>query len=54
MVSIGLDGFADNRNIDEALFGYWPTIVGAIKTMNPAMGGDPSTPIAGLNINIED
>lgn len=28
-----------------------PTIVKAIKEMNPAMGGDPSSPAAGLNIN---
>lgn len=54
MISIGLDGFADRREIDEILFGYWPTILQALKTMNPAMGGDPSIPIAGLNLNIPD
>lgn len=54
VVDIGLEGFADKRTVDELLFGYWPGITKTIKEMNPAMGGDPSTPITGLNLNIPD
>lgn len=54
MLEIALDGFADTRTLTEVLFGYWPTIVTAIKTMNPAMGGDPSAPPAGLNFNFTE
>ncbi|CAD8186309.1 unnamed protein product [Paramecium octaurelia] len=52
MIELGLEGFADTRTVDEILFGYWPSLTVAIKEMNPAMGGDPSTPITGLNLNL--
>ncbi|CAD8079287.1 unnamed protein product [Paramecium primaurelia] len=52
MIELGLEGFADTRTVNEILFGYWPQLTVTIKEMNPAMGGDPSTPITGLNLNI--